>query len=136
MAEYQRYIPIRGDKAQRYQDVITGEVISNRAFRAIHKASKNEPLTYLDPIDNKDRAIAREYRERQHELGLRASERDMSAIKIGLESTQGEVASTHHATGKPTKMYPPDSPRARALIAMGRRQSEWDWWVGDTPENV
>ena len=130
MAEYQRYVPIRGDKAQRYQDVITGEVISNRAFRVIHERSKNEPRTFLDPIDTKDRSIAQDYRTRQHELGKRASEREMAAIKIGLESTQGEVTRPDG-----TKIYPPDSPRARALLAMGRREQEWDWWVGDTPDN-
>ena len=50
------------------------------------------------------------------------------AIQHDLQDTTGERTGS-----KGQKIYPPDGRRARALVKLGRRAPEADWWVGETP---
>ena len=135
MAEFQKYMPLGKAKGERYRNPATGEDISSRRYRELRREAKagNEPDINTKP----DNDIVRDYIDRvKSATGVTLSERRAMQTR----ELRAIVAALHNETGayknaKGKTVYPPDSPKARALILLGRRNPSWDWAVGETPDS-
>jgi hypothetical protein len=131
VAKWQQYIPL-GGKSERYRNLITNEEISSRQYRKLRRdaiAGRDPVIDTTPDFDTLDAYLFQKTKQGQSVDPQKASRsRELRAIVAGLKDTTGEYMSTFGE-----KLYPPDSPKSRALILLGRREPEWDFAVGETP---
>jgi len=79
-------------------------------------------------------AVMRDFLAQQAEMGQyltpdqALSDPLYQSIILALQSEEGG-----RVLPDGSKVFAPDSPKALALVALGRRPYEADWWVGETP---
>ena len=129
-----RFIRLPGT-ARRYMDTLTGEDISYREMYKREGRPSFEQIAATNRLaaDYKNHMaryneIVREYKTKKaEETGLRPSE-----IRVrGVADTSVELKKI--VTDLKVKDNAPTGRKAAALVALGRRDSEWTWNVGETP---
>lgn len=133
MARYQQFYRI-SSTSRRYRNPMTDEEISRRQYDNLRREAEAnaEEVTMFDPHPS----ITQNYQQQVLEntgaelsVNQVESSGEFQAIVAGLNDNTGE-----RVTLSGSKIYPPDSPKARALILLGRRRPEDNWWVGETPK--
>lgn len=133
MAEFQKFRPLGKKQGERYLNPVSGEIISSRRYRelrALAKSGNDAPEVNTTP----DPDILRSYIDYiKATTGVSLSERramqsrELRAIVAGLHDETGAYQNVKGKT-----VYPADSPKARALILLGRRTKDENQPVGET----
>jgi hypothetical protein len=135
--EYQKYYRAGG----RYYNPYSGETISRGRYTQLRREAgvTGRTRTLFQRPDQIDQQLIGEYQQQLAGQGVIVSPKqvaqraDFQVILANLSDESGRydvLQGNRYVT-----RYPADSPKAWALVQLGRREPDWTWPVGESDEH-